>query len=192
MFPKDAGEETEDPVCRACKWSTEFLEGCLAARITVTWNHDHSLSQQFLFWELFPKETLRAAVRCPRTMILSVCHLWETGPCLTSSKTKQHGHVCVWKQVIQKDAPDTTLGGRLSVNATNAGGVGGKRAFTRSSLTLCGPVDCSLIFDFIPFLTSPKFLQLIYKPYNERTNIGNVRAHPWRWKRWWWGWDKNH
>ena len=31
--------------------------------------------------------------------------------------------------------------------------------------------ELSFIFDFILFLTFPNFLQLIYKPYNERKKV---------------------
>ena len=84
--------------------------------------------------------------------------------------------------MLQKDAPNTIPAESLGLKATNAGVLGESVSVTRSCPTPCNPMDYSLIFNFILFLTSPKFLQLIHKPYNETTNIGNVSSYPRRWK----------
>lgn len=60
-----------------------------------------------------------------------------------------------------------------------------KQESSVTQLSYPGAPRLSFIFEFVFFLTFSNFLQLIYKPYNERKNIGKyIYVHGGRWNEW--------
>lgn len=160
-------------LCWACERSPALLRGRLAT--CVPWREimNTLYPSNSLSWKFFPRRLwlMPTDVLVQRCSVFVTCKTWEPA-------WHQQGYTA-WKCLLLKandwEKCSWHNGMRKAQNKKPwieeiFGSTGEIRRYSKIfKVTISG--ELSFIFDFILFLTFPNFLQLVYKPYNERKNV---------------------